>query len=69
MNVFLIFVIIFSLCGTSPFFVEGTPVMMQKIIELCYDFNHPDFHQVSPEAKDFVIMMLKRNPTYVIIIL
>ena len=49
----------------SPFFVESTSVMMQKIVELCYDFSHPDFQQVSPEAKDFVAMMLKRNPTYV----
>ena len=55
----------FSLSGMSPFFVESTSVMMQKIVELCYDFSHPDFQQVSPEAKDFVAMMLKRNPTYV----
>lgn len=51
----------------SPFFVENTEVLIQKVVEISYDINHSDFQQVSPEAKDFVAMLLKRNPTLVVV--
>jgi len=46
------------LCGEPPFWHEDHFVLFERITEGTYDFSHPNWSQVSPEAKDFIAGLL-----------
>lgn len=43
--------------------MESYQAMEQRIAEARYDFRSQAFEQISPEAKDFILVLLQRNPT------
>jgi calcium-dependent protein kinase len=56
-------ILFYLLCGERPFFDQDTFVMFDLIREGKYDFEHPNWMQVSEEAKDFISKLLITDPT------
>lgn len=46
------------LCGFTPFFGDTHRELFQRILSLDYDFPEPEWTAISPEAKDFIRMLL-----------
>ena len=51
------------LCGKPPFYSKNEVELKQKICEMKYDFNFPEFQNISEEAKDLIRSILVPKET------
>lgn len=50
------------LCGFTPFFAETHKELFEKILHSGFDFPAPEWTDISDEAKDFIGLLLIKDP-------
>ena len=56
-------ILFYILCGVPPFYDEDHFLLFDKIKEGDYNFDHPNWEQVSPEGQDFISQLLVTDPS------